>query len=363
MTRSFGIDLVRTFAIIIVIFRHCGFLPGFNFGTYAIEFLFVVSGYLIGQILIKDFYSTQFVETSSVKRFMMRRWFRILPLYYFAIIVKFIFHPDVGANIIYYVFFLQNHFYGISFFPETWSLVIDEWFYLGTPILLYLFMRFVSSKSFQVLLYFIGIIVVINILRFYWVSRTNLPWDALNGNIVLHQDTLLIGVILAFVKRKFSDLFSKFNSVKYFLVSTVFFIAHTFFIRSIRYPVDMIDDYFWVKVLDFSGCAFIIITMMPYIENSVMPLQNKNFKWFNKFIVWGSKLSYALYLAHNMAHELAVFILSPITNNQIITGIFAIGLSIFASHLMYQYIEKYFLILRDRYYPDRPELNVNLNKS
>ena len=91
MKRSFGIDLVRTVAILIVMLRHYGLLGGFNFGIYAIEFLFVVSGYLIGQILIKSFYSVESISFSTVKLFMMRRWFRILPMYYLAILIKFIF--------------------------------------------------------------------------------------------------------------------------------------------------------------------------------------------------------------------------------------------------------------------------------
>jgi peptidoglycan/LPS O-acetylase OafA/YrhL len=358
MKRSFGVDLVRAISILIVIFRHYGFLPGFNFGTYAIEFLFVVSGYLIGQILIKDFYSTENIEPSSVKRFMLRRWFRILPLYYLAIFVKFIFHPDVGLNIVYYIVFLQNHFYGISFFPETWSLVIDEWFYLGTPIFLFLFMRFFSSKRLPVLLYLIGIILTINVLRYFWISKTNIPFDGLNGNIILHQDTLLIGVILAFIKSKFTEIFQAANSLKYFLIATAFFVLHTYYIKSIRYPIDNIDSYFWIKTLDFTVCAVIIIAMLPYIENSMMPLKYKNFGWFNKFITMGSKLSYALYLAHNMSHDLASFVLSPFTTNYIIIGSVGIIFSICISYLAYQYVEKYFLIIRDKYYPDKPQLKV-----
>lgn len=358
MKRSFGIDAVRTISILIVIFRHYGFLPGFNYGVYAIEFLFVVSGYLIGQILIKDFYSTDLVEPSSVKRFMMRRWFRILPLYYFAVLIKLAFHPSIGLNIFYYLLFLQNHFYGISFFPETWSLVIDEWFYLGTPIFLFLFMRFISSKSNHVLLYLISIILLINVLRFYWISKTNIPIDGLNGNIILHQDTLLIGVILAFIKSKFTLVFSKLNNLNCFIAATILFIVHTYFIKSIRFPIDLIESYFWVKTLDFSICALIIIAMLPYIENYIMPFKHNKLIYINKFIVFGSKLSYALYLSHGMCRELAHVIISPFYNNSIIIGFAGVLISIIVSYLMYQYIEKYFLILRDKYYPDRPQVNV-----
>ena len=90
----------------------------------------------------------------------------------------------------------------------------------------------------------------------------------------------------------------------------------------------------------------------------MMPLKYKNFEWFNKFITMGSKLSYALYLAHNMSHDLASFVLSPFTTNYIIIGSVGIIFSICISYLAYQYVEKYFLIIRDKYYPDKPQLKV-----
>ncbi|MGZ3899935.1 MAG: acyltransferase family protein [Bacteroidia bacterium] len=352
MSRSFGIDIVRTLAILVVILRHYEFIPGFNYGIYAIEFLFVVSGYLIGQILFSNFYSTEVVEVASVKRFMMRRWFRILPLYYSAIIVKFILYPKIGLNIIFYLLFLQNHFYGVSFFFETWSLAIDEWFYLGTPILLFLFMRFISSKRNAVLLYLLGIVVVINLLRIFWVYKTNIPWSGLNGNIVLHQDTLLIGVILAFIKNKYFNVFKKFDTKLCFVIASTLAIIHTLWMKEIRYPVDHIDSYFWIKGFDFSLFAFIIIAMLPYIENSVKPFSHRKFKYVNKFVVWGSKLSYALYLSHGFALSLSVYLLSFFITDKIIIGITGILFSIIISYLAYQYIEKYFLIIRDKYYPD-----------
>lgn len=353
MKRSYGIDLIRTLSILIVILRHYEVLiTGFNYGVYAIEFLFVISGFLIGQILIKEFYHTNQITTDSVKHFMMRRWFRILPLYYLAIFLKFIFYPEVGKNIIFYLFFLQNNFYGISFFPETWSLVIDEWFYLGTPILLYLFMKFVNSKPFHVLLFLIATIVVINGLRCFWVYKTNIIWDGINGNIVLHQDTLLIGVVVAFIKRHYQNLFQRMNTKIWFYSGLTAFIVYIFIIRAIRYPEDMVNHYFITRTFAFTICSVIIACMLPYLENSIRPINFKPLNFLNTGVIVGSKISYALYLFHSMALALSVYCFDTLFKEEWIKAIGFI-FSIVISYLLYQYVEKKFLIIRDRYYPER----------
>ncbi|MBI2722885.1 MAG: acyltransferase [Bacteroidetes bacterium] len=353
MNRSFGIDLARALGILIVMLRHYQFLPGFNYGVYAIEFLFVISGYLIGQILLTNFYSTETVEISSVKRFMLRRWFRILPLYYVAIFIKFMVHPQIGWNLLYYIFFLQNHFYGIDFFPETWSLVIDEWFYLGTPIILYVFMRFISNKKIYILIYLSVIIIVINLLRAFWIYKTNIPFAGLGGNIVLHQDTLLIGVILAFIKIQLPKTFNFLNNKTVFFSACFLIIIHTFILKEIRYPIDRMDSYHILKIVEFSLFAILIASTLPYLENSVMPFKSLILKPLNKIIILGSKLSYALYLFHGLSLMLVAFLLSRITHNYVLIGIGGFIISIISSYLLYQLVEKKFLILRDKYYPDK----------
>jgi peptidoglycan/LPS O-acetylase OafA/YrhL len=357
MKRSFGIDLVRTVAILIVMLRHYGLLGGFNFGIYAIEFLFVVSGYLIGQILIKSFYSVESISFSSVKLFMMRRWFRILPMYYLAILIKFIFFPEVGKNIIFYLLFLQNNFYGISFFPETWSLVIDEWFYLGTPILLYMFMKFISFNKKHILIYLCIIIVIINILRWFWVVKTNIPWTGVNSNIVLHQDTLLIGVILAYIKQHFKSIFDILNTKRLYYFGALLFSIFIYFIFLIRWPNDRVDDFILSRTITFSIGALIIAMMLPYIENRIQPIKIKKLSFVNKIVTLGSKYSYALYLFHGMS-LISVHYIFDHKLNITISAIIALLLSIFISYLLYEFVEKKFLILRDRYYPEVNPLKI-----
>ncbi len=353
MKRSYGIDLIRTLSIILVIAFHYGFIRGFNYGYFAIEFLFVISGFLIGQILFADLLQTPEIEGSSLNRFMMRRWFRILPLYYFCLFFKFAIDHSIGWNILYYVFFLQNHFYGIDFYPETWTLVIDEWFYLGVPVGLFLFIKFISKKPKNIFGFITAVIILINILRFSWVYFTDTQWAGIVGNVPLRQDTLLFGVLLAYIKYQYTSFFNKMNSLPVFLGSVLMLGVYFAVIYMIKTPVDTTNNYIWTRTFSFSILSFLIMLTLPYFENSVNSLKSVYLKPLNSFVLWGSKLSYALYLVHMEVKILFMDMLKFDGVSHYLTLLILVVITCLVSYLLYKTVEKPMLILRDKYYPDR----------
>lgn len=143
VNRIFGLDLLRVVAVFTVLFAHAGFgkFYGIEYGFLAIETFFVMSGFLIGEMLIREFQHG--FTLFDLRVFWVKRWFRTLPLYYFVLFAKFFLtNPDgIGWNILYYVFFLQNNFYGVQFFTVSWTLVLEEWFYVIMPLIIYLFFR------------------------------------------------------------------------------------------------------------------------------------------------------------------------------------------------------------------------------
>jgi peptidoglycan/LPS O-acetylase OafA/YrhL len=94
--RNFGLDIIRSLAIMMVLICHFMLLNknssvfikkvSFLFGIYGVELFFVLSGFLIGKILINLFYKDNYI--SHIKMFYLRRWFRTLPLYYLALIIS-----------------------------------------------------------------------------------------------------------------------------------------------------------------------------------------------------------------------------------------------------------------------------------
>lgn len=94
--RNFGLDVLRSLSICVVLMNH-GFL-GFFVSTglskwegwraavsacavFAIEWLFVLSGFLIGSMMIRSFEARD-GWWASARDFWLRRWFRTIPNYY-----------------------------------------------------------------------------------------------------------------------------------------------------------------------------------------------------------------------------------------------------------------------------------------
>jgi peptidoglycan/LPS O-acetylase OafA/YrhL len=173
------LDGLRGIAIALVIGLHY-----FSFGTAVHNFLgietvlgigwsgvdlfFVLSGFLIGGILLDA------RETSSYfKTFYARRTFRIMPIYYVWILAYVVFvsetHTgnDTAATIAQQVLFLQNLHkmpyteIGIAWFGATWSLAIEEQFYLLAPLVI----RFIRSSALY--LFWIATVLLAVLLRIY----------------------------------------------------------------------------------------------------------------------------------------------------------------------------------------------------
>src|SRR5436190_12704567 len=155
--RVFGLDPRRAAAILMVIcahgfvvlYSHFGDVLGFfgHGGFCGVELFFVLSGFLIGQILIRT--GADLSRAGNVAFFYVRRWFRTLPLFFLFLIVNIISERLFRAHAVNFRealthgFFLRNWSgFHMTFFPESWSLAIEEWFYLLFPAALWLGLKF-----------------------------------------------------------------------------------------------------------------------------------------------------------------------------------------------------------------------------
>jgi peptidoglycan/LPS O-acetylase OafA/YrhL len=200
--RNFGLDLVRAMAIIMVIASHY-LLPLNRLGVYGVELFFVLSGYLIGGILYRQFSSEPFVRFADLWLFWRRRWYRTLPLYYLFLMVIAVqvcisagAFREVGLKILLYSVFLQNFAWPIDYFSiVTWSLAIEEWFYLLFPLCIYVVNRLGVGilKSFMLgISLFLVIPFVLRLLNF------TPHWDTgMRMVVVFRLDALMYGLALA----------------------------------------------------------------------------------------------------------------------------------------------------------------------
>ncbi|HUM52796.1 MAG TPA: acyltransferase family protein, partial [Chitinophagales bacterium] len=94
--RIYGFDIMRAIGILIVVYAHgrsmMQFFPVFNnfisvIGFWLMDLFFVLSGYLIGMILIKFYEKEKTFNLKTAYNFWIRRWFRTLPNYYLVLFV------------------------------------------------------------------------------------------------------------------------------------------------------------------------------------------------------------------------------------------------------------------------------------
>jgi peptidoglycan/LPS O-acetylase OafA/YrhL len=146
-----GIDAMRALAVLAVFGYHAGldWVPG---GFLGVDVFFVISGYLITSLLLREFRSTDHIELG---RFWLRRARRLLPavgvLIAVAMIVAAIAEPDkidtIRGDALSSLFYFANwhfiyehnsYFEGFgrpSLFTHLWSLSVEEQFYLFWPLI------------------------------------------------------------------------------------------------------------------------------------------------------------------------------------------------------------------------------------
>lgn len=349
--RNFGLDVIRAFSIVLVLLQHGGIdIPGLrplSIGGIGVEVFFVLSGFLIGGIIFRDI-DKGLGFWPTLKNFWIRRWYRILPLYYAAILFKFIVvDSSIGWNILYYIFFLQNNFYGAQFYGVTWSLVIEEWFYLFTPIFLLLSVRLFKTNR-HVLTSLLLFLLAVNLARFVYVWYTDVPYQAVNGNFPFRFDTLFLGVLLAYLNHARHNLFKQLQSFKFFLLGLLLFVGYVSLYRSWSYPDNAINSMLFPRTLGFFVLPFTISLMIPYISSfETLKATSTVGMWYGRFITYTSLYTYAIYLVHpflfGFVSDVKLF-----EGNKLLSLLLAIAMTYVVAALIYRYFEKPILNFRDR---------------
>ncbi|ANT64619.1 acyltransferase family protein [Prosthecochloris sp. CIB 2401] len=155
------IDGLRAIAVLAVLFFHTG-VPGFSGGFVGVDIFFVISGFLITSIILKDIKEEKF----SIARFYERRIRRIFPALFpviaFTLVVgAFIFDAtafkELGQSITATTIFSSNILFWLKagYFDtaslqkpllHTWSLAVEEQFYIFFPLALVFINRFLNGR-------------------------------------------------------------------------------------------------------------------------------------------------------------------------------------------------------------------------
>ncbi|MEO8516084.1 MAG: acyltransferase, partial [Flavobacterium sp.] len=308
--RIFGLDVIRALAILLVLFSHIYYLVDNSnpiiislsglFGFAGVELFFVLSGYLIGSILLRQYVSDDF-SLKYVFVFLKRRWFRTLPNYYLILLVNLVIAFYLGYPSAYwyqYFLFFQNFgHYSISFFSESWSLSVEEWTYVLLPFSLLVFLKFSYrfSKKRTFLFAILLLIFIAHVLRYFHLQSNRITtmglWNTDVKSLVIYRfDTILYGVLLAWLHHFYSNFLYSYRV--YFLILAAHLFLLQFVILNVL-AVDIVTCPMYFSVFYFTLSSTIFFLTIPYF---IFWKTSKSI--FASSIYFVSQTSYAAYLIH-----------------------------------------------------------------
>ena len=363
-----GLNGLRFFAALAVIVTHIELIkeqmefPGlhsnnklvFELGALGVVFFFVLSGFLITYLLLKEKEQTGSID---VKKFYYRRILRIWPLYFLIVALGFFVLPHFKfmelpffsklnshlsiLNLGLFLIMLPNLAFAI-FRPlphvgQLWSIGVEEQFYLIWP--------WVVKKSKNVLRTLFIIIVALILIKVILLFL--LRNDPQNPNLLILKKFIAmmkiesmaiggIGAWMVFKKKYFQKLLSN-----YFLIGAILCVLFLIYFM----PQKLQDASFLV----YSVLFLIIVMNVSLNTNSVIKIENKAF-------VFLGNISYGLYMYHLIVVAAFIGFLKYIgfqvdnsVTSQLVVYIGVISLTIFISWLSYRYLESWFLKIKHKF--------------
>jgi peptidoglycan/LPS O-acetylase OafA/YrhL len=308
--RVFGLDLLRAAAIMMVICAH-GFVvlyPHFgdalgvfgHGGFYGVELFFVLSGFLIGQILIRA--GNDLARAGNVAVFYVRRWFRTLPLFFLFLIVNVVFerlfraHPVGVSEALSHGFFLRNLTgFHMTFFPESWSLAIEEWFYLLFPAALCLGLKLTRRFDPAFLTTAFGFLAFSTIARMVTAPDPAVTWSEELRMVVIYRfDALMIGMIGAWLSLRFPETWRRSARLTALAGILILIAMYATLWRFENGHLAFGDDNYFARTFRFSFVSLGFALLLPWASGWKLAGENFSGTAVRKIALW----SYGLYLVH-----------------------------------------------------------------
>ncbi len=363
MRRILELDLLRFVAVLLVMGRHMTPCPesvsgwGATWslvwqrgGWIGVDLFFVLSGFLVSGLLFQEHQKTDKVD---IKRFLIRRGFKIYPPFWALILFTIVFQWVIsaqadGTKIISELLFVQNYFPAL--WNHTWSLAVEEHFYILLSLLVLVFAlwnsRGSTRETFQSIpKVFCWVALACLIMRM--VNSVYLPDANLKHHLMvthLRIDSLFFGVLLAYFWHTSNRLHIEKSWFKIVLIG----LGALLLLPAFVCPV---ETTWWIPVfgviLFYVGSGLILVGML----NLQLP-DSPILRTAGKI----GAFSYSIYLWHMpmqswFAPIILKFLPEPLSSSWLVyAAIYMLG-SLVVGIAMAKLIESPTLLLRDKLIP------------
>ena len=318
-----------------------------NLGVIGVSFFFVLSGFLITYLMIEE---RDRFKSFSVKSFYLRRIFRIWPLYFLILILGFFILPNFTyvpffsenleinflSNLIIYLFIFPN--IALSIFPavpligQSWSIGVEEQFYLIWPIIFKFFKNF--NLILLIKLLFLFVFMKFVVLLFSLQIDSNWLLVVKKNLAMLKFENMIIGAMGAVIMKK------KDRYIKYVLNNMALFFSVTGIFLSLYIIPNYLRD-----GLHILHALFFIIVILNVSSNpsSFLKLENKLLNFLGR-------ISYGIYMYHLIVIYFTIKVLEIYDiNSKLLLYTLSILITCIVSYISYIIFEKRFLNLKDKF--------------
>jgi peptidoglycan/LPS O-acetylase OafA/YrhL len=319
-----------------------GYFGRFAFiGSLGVDIFFVISGFLISGLLIGDMDSKV-----RIKRFYLRRFFKIVPQYLLCVIAGIILVLMMGwargsllFSIASYLFFFQNYVQPMTPIAHLWSIAVEEHFYLIYPLILQLVCMVGRSlehrKRALFCIFLLGMVSVFFVRRYTFVA---FPYNSLLLFQMSHLrfDALLFGCMIKLIEPVLTGQFI--SRLKFFPAACFLFSILLFYKLFLSFDPCRSTTY----VFAYIASGFLIISAISGFRPLLALTENNVMREIGK-------CSYATYLWHYpLLVIFSIFFKNPV-NPFILMAVPVVILM--TGILSTKTIERYFLSLRDKVVP------------
>lgn len=339
--RIYYLDVLRALAIMMVFTAHSVIsygpthaLAGLQFGGSGVDLFFLLSGWLIGSQLFAE---KEKFGNLEVKRFWIRRWMRTLPAYYVVLTITLIqlyMTKDYVKDPLPYFTFWQNYDYPLTYFYISWSLSVEEQFYLIiAPLLVVLFKAKTNVQTLGLALLLVTPTIFRALGWFDTLIETHVRWDC-----------CLMGVFLAHCAHNYPvkwEGLSKF-SLPIGITGLIVFLSFYGF-RWVPPFATYADPSFLIMAFTFAALVF-------YAVNT--PVLHKPFG--HQVVMHISTRSYSMYLLHPEGLALSRRFFGE--SNYFVHYIIALLVTLILSEVLFRLVETPFINMRNNFkYSSRRE--------